>query len=595
MAKKSNGFDFIGSTFGTDLSIKPQSGGKPKPGETSGPQNVSGPAGWGASIPANLYQNAGGGPLAAQYGGVLPGSVPGLTLDIGGTFWGVGATGTFTQPRKGSYATYRMMGLDPTFRLIRTLIWSPILSSTWTVQAAEGIEVDETGKKFTFDPTSGRVTKVPQSAIDFIKDQIIPLRMSLLRECLRYLEFGWRPFERVYELGNGGPNGGRMFTLPKVKPLLPEFAQILHDGHGNFGGLTCGGLNSGMVPTGEGRLPPNKSWIVTNDGEAGNLYGLSRYEPGFDAWCDTQVIRRDQYLLRGKLSGVMPTLYYRPGNTKIDGQDVDNFQVAKQIIAVVMAGGGMLVPTTEYSDTDLQANPELAAIAPWKLVIEDAGSYAPAMAGMIADQEYRDKLKVRAWGWPERAVLEAQASGSRADSESHTASAMQDIENIDDDIAAQVSQGSPLYDVPGLVDELLRLNWGDGTQGAIILKPAPLVDDKLETYQALISAVFASPAIAPFLVQVPDWYDIFQHMDVKCVDDVKEKLPALLAACQAAAVAKAQPKPPGQGGQQDQSTNNPGAQGKPKPAQVGGRMAATDPSATLNGNGTAKNGKASKN
>lgn len=529
--KKSRG-DTIGSMAGIDGGAAMPEGGKPKAGETTGPQNVGIGNANAAGIPALLYQNAGGGPLAGpggNLGGVFPGGIGGIGIDMNG--WGmVGwGGGNFIQPRRGSYGTYRIMGMDPTFTLLRTLTYSPIIASQWSVGPADGITIDETGKTFTRDKTSGQIVKVPKWAVDFISRTVLPQRAEIIRECLLYREFGFRPFERVYEITGGAPGGGKFYTLKKLKPILPEYAGILHDDYGNFGGLTTsslGGINTGG--SNAGNLAPNKSWICSSSVEAGNLYGLSVYEAGYEPWMDIQRTRTKQLMLMSKISGILPTLYYRPGKTLVNNVLCDNYDVAKQIIATAVAGGGMCVPTTEYSDSDLQENPDLARAVAWRLEFMDAGSYAPAMDGMIREREYQNKLQSRAWGWPERAVLEAKSSGSRADSVTHTESASLLLENIDDDIAAQISQGQPMYGVPGVIDELLRLNFGDGTEGSIVIRPAPLVDSKVDLYGQILEWCFQNQKLAPIMAQGVDLPSILDHLDIKTPDDFAEKLPDLL-------------------------------------------------------------------
>lgn len=562
--------DATGTIAGLFGSTALPDGGKPKAGESTGPQNVGVGAGAPMGIQAALYQQAGGGPLGAPgVGGVFPGGLPGIGIDMNG--WGmVGWNGgNFVQPRRGTYATYRIMGMDPTYALLRNLTYNPIIASQWSVQPAEGIEIDETGKTFTFDKISGKVTKVPKWAVEFISGTILPQRQGIIREALRYREFGFRPFERVYEMAAGMPGGGKFYNLAKLKPLLPEFVTILNDEHGNFGGMTTGG-GSSLASTGGNAMAPNKSWICSHDVEAGNLYGLSVYEMGYEPWIDIQRTRIKQLMLMGKLSGVLPTLYYRPGMTPINGKLTDNYEIAKQIVAVAFAGGAACVPTTEYSDTDLQQNPELAALAPWKLEIVNAGSYAPAMDGMIRERQYQNTLQCMALGWPSRSVLEAQQAGSRADSETHTQSASLLLENLDDDIASQVSCGQPMYGVPGVVDELLRLNFGDGTEGSIIVKPAPLSDPKVALYTDIIKTLLGNPKIAPIITQGFDLVDMLSHLDIKTPEDFKERLPELLKELQEQAM---QPAP---------------APGGKTPITPTGRMGGGGNLLNANGNGKAK-------
>lgn len=520
----------MGGILSGSSDFKANPNAKPKAGESTGPQNTTGGANLGIPTLAGLqYQQAGGGinGLGIGLGGLFPGQIPGMSGGAWGGVSGGWLGGNFIQPRKGNYSTYRWMSLDPTLRLIRSLIWSPILSSQWTVNVAEHAKIVPTGNKVVRDSVSGRVKTVPQGVVDMISDMFLPLRRPFLNEALRYMEFGARFFERVYEIRDG------RFWLKKPKPLLPEFCQILHDGGGNFGGLCVGMMGSMTDSAGNGSLAPNKSFVVSHDVEAGNLYGISRHEAAFDAWCDANQTRSKMWQLEGKLSGVLPTVYYRPGQTPINEKMCDNYEVAKQIGAVAYAGGCAVVPTTEYSDTDLQENPELAKLAPWRLEIVNAGSYAPAMDGMIRELEYRDKLKIRAWGWPERAAIEAQSGGiGTGDAAVHQDAGELDLEGVDQDLAAQISQGQPLYDVPGLIDEALRLNCGDEAVGAVRVDAAPLSDPKVAVYQGLVDAVFANPKLAAPFSKIPDWEDVFNTLDIKCVDDVDEQLPAILELAQ---------------------------------------------------------------
>ena len=200
---------------------------KPAAGEVTG--NQAGLVGPGLILPNSIaaiqYQAAGGSPFAMPYGGIgsmLNIAYPGMGIGVMGGFWGFGSNGLI-QPRKGSYATYRMMNLDSTIALVRRFIRGPILTSEWTVQPVKG-------------------QKPKQAWLDLIEDQILPLRMSIVRECLAMLDFGWMPFERVYEITRGGPNEGRFYKLRKVKALLPDFTQSRVDKFGNFSGLIGGSI-----------------------------------------------------------------------------------------------------------------------------------------------------------------------------------------------------------------------------------------------------------------------------------------------------------------------------------------------------------------
>jgi hypothetical protein len=528
----------------------------PTAGEATG--NQAALVGPGLVLPNGMaaiqYQAAGGSPFAMPYGGIgsmLNTAYPGMGMGVMGGFWSFGANGLI-QPRKGSYATYRMMNLDPTIGLVRRFIRGPILTSQWTAQAVKG-------------------KKPKQAWIDLIEDQILPLRMGIIRECLGMLDFGWMPFERVYEITRGGPGEGRFYKLKKVKPLLPDYTQIQVDGHGNFVGLIGGSV---------GGLDSRKTWLCATDVQSGNLYGMSRHEGAYDPWVDCQYTRVRKALLAGKLSGNIPVVKYRPGFTPMAGGKylmpdgvtpaADNYEIAIRMLDTLFAGKGVAVPTTDFTDSDLQENPKLADAVSWNIEFMDAGSYAPAMDGMIHESEYQDKLKIRGWGWPERAVIEAQAGGlGSSDSGNHGESASTDLEMIDDEISEQVSRGIPTNDVPGLVDELLALNFGEEARGSVEIQPAPLSDPKVQLYTDLLEAMYANPSLGSAFAEVTDWDDIFQHMDIKTVGKVQAKIQSLLAQARTMQQQKGMQPPDGRPGNGNGKMNG---NGNGEPQRAGSRF-----------------------
>ena len=471
-------------------------------------------------IGAGLYMQAGGQPWLTglnSFGSLWSTAFPGTPLSFAGGWFGWSDPNN-PQPRRGGYVPYRLMSLDPTLRLVYSLITSPIMASQWTIVKKEGLALTD---KSAPERKDGRIVSVPRAWIETISDMILPVRRPILSECLRYLQFGWRPFERVYEEKNGVKR-----WLTKLKPLLPDVSTILDGGKGNFGGVVTRGA----------RLDPRKGFICSYDVEAGNLYGMSRHEAAFDPWIDGQYARVRAAMLQAKISGNLVVVKYRPGNTPIgiDTNGVpsgkkDNGAIANSIIATLFAGQGVAVPTTEYLDSDLQEHPELAKAAAWDVDVVQTGTYAPAIDGTIHERDFQDARKVRAWGWPERAMLEAQQGGiGQSDTKTHTDSASTDLELIDDDIASQISHGQPFYDVPGVIDEIVALNWGEEYRGLIAVKPAPLVDAKVQVYTQLLTAMVANPTLAPTFASVIDWPSLLSHLDIATTEDLKEKLPALL-------------------------------------------------------------------
>jgi hypothetical protein len=518
-------FDAVGEQFGVNAADKAPDNAKlpkPKTGEQSSFQSPLSSAG--LSFPfglgAGLYMQAGGQPWLTgfnSFGTLWSTAFPGTPLSFAGGWFGW-ADPNNPQPRRGGYVPYRLMSLNPTLRLVYSVITSPILASQWTICAKEGISLNDGDKPVQQD---GRFMSVPKKWIAILSDMILPIRRQILTEALRYLQFGWRPFQRVYQTKNGVAR-----WLTKLKPMLPDASTIINGGMGNFGGLMSGGS----------RFDPRKAFIVSYDVEAGNLYGMSRHEAAFDPWMDGQYARVRAAMLQAKVSGNLVVVKYRPGNTPIgvNAQGVasdskDNGAIAQSIIATLFGGQGVCVPTTEYLDSDLQEHPELAKLAAWDVDVVQTGTYAPAITGIIAEREFQNGQMVEAWGWPKRSMLEAARGGiGQGDSTQHSENASTDLELIDDDIASQISFGLSDYDVPGVIDEIVALNWGEDYRGLIGVKPAPLVDSKVQVYTSLLTAMVGNPALAPAFASVIDWPGLFSHLDIQTTEDLKDKLPALL-------------------------------------------------------------------
>lgn len=472
---------------------------KPPQGESTGAQFMRRRLGaW-----PGVGGETGGAVMSAIYGvsamGGFGGTWGGYPTDVlnGGTVpgWRQGAQGSWNFPRRGFYNTYRLMSLNPTINLVKTLILSPIISSQWTFKKR--------------DDRHRQDDNVPDKWVNLVADQLQPLRPDIMASAVRYLDFGFQAFEKVWEIVDG------KYVLKKLKPLLPDLTYILDDYHGNYAGVT---QNGGTVVT-DGALGPDKSCVLTWNGEAGNPYGLSRHEAAYDAWTDWLMNRLKDQTLKSKISGILPIGKYRPGQTPITFNEddsaktyMDNAEIMKQILATVGAGNGVGMPSVDYELEELSRNPGLAKTTPWDLDFYDAGNYAPAMEGYIKSFEYLDKMLFRAWCRPERTGIEGQHA-ARADSKQHTENSDVDSEVIDDDIAHQLNTK--------VVDDILVLNFGEKARGKVYIKPAPLVDSKIDIFLAMLNGIMADPYLARTMIRGIDIDDMAEHLDIAVDPDVK--------------------------------------------------------------------------
>jgi hypothetical protein len=315
------------------------------------------------------------------------------------------------------------------------------------------------------------------------------IRTPFLVEALRALEFGWRPFEKIFDV-----RGGRV-VLSRLKPLLPDFTFVQVDRHGNFAGLTQLDVE----------LPPEKAFIYTHDGEAGNLYGRSRHENARQAWhCWHQVDDRTAQLA-AKVSAIIPMVHYPLGQSRdASGQLRDNGDLADVILNGLGSGRGVKLPNLFASSEDPRLSGDLAGKSSWMVSFLEAASAAQNLTGLTDRQRYYDALMFRGWLRPERTGLESR-HGSRADANRHSDTALTDSELLHADICAQLNRN--------VVDELLAMNYGREAVGSVYIVPAPLQETKRAVFQKLLEAMWRNPSTLN---------EFLQKADVDAVLDVME-------------------------------------------------------------------------
>lgn len=395
-------------------------------------------------------------------------------------------------PEPGTYEVYEHISLNPTIRLVRNLINGPILASSWVFEKAN--------------------PDTPDEHVDLVRRNLEPQRHGFMKDALRCWEYGWWWFEKVWTIVDGE------FHC-RLKSRRPHAATIYRDKYGNFAGVSEGGDDK--------LLRPNKCFVVTHDGMAGNFYGTSRYDAAYETWVDWKNDRLQAERLKAKVSGIIPILYYPPGTTMIDGVEVDNSKVAERILERFgIARKGAAIPSLAAAAEDIRDAVEWAGKSLWKLDFYDAGSSTPAISGLVESMGHNEKLLVRSLGWPERSALEAQ-TGTRADAEQQTDNTVTDRENIDDDISEQLNRGPLSMGVGGVVDDILLYNFGPEAVGTVVVNGAPLVNHKRMQAERMLMALMADTAFKHELIRSLDITAMVDHSDLPKSDhpfDVDEML-----------------------------------------------------------------------
>jgi len=359
-----------------------------------------------------------------------------------------------TLPRESGSPTYkelRQLRKDPTISLVRQLSIAPILASPWAVEVTDD---------------------APEGAKEFIDAQMKPLRMHILRTgFLGCTDFGWQSFEKVFELL---PNG--LVGIKKLKPLLHDITTILV---AKDTGALLGVKQTLGIGT-EVSLTTDEVLVLYIDVEGTNWYGQGLLGIAKSVQDDWVIANKVAKKYDSKVAGSHWVVWYPEGTTVFNGiENVDNFDVAQQLLNSLEASGKIAIPT---GIKDLADDLDKQSGGGWRIELLDDGT--PKQLSMVARMKYLDSLKVRAFGFPERAILEGQF-GTKAEAQQHANMALVNIE-VRHKVVVQLVNWH-------LVNQLLRINYGPEFENTVFISPAPIVDLVLQYMRQVYTDILRSP------------------------------------------------------------------------------------------------------
>jgi hypothetical protein len=327
------------------------------------------------------------------------------------------------------------MRADPTVKLARTLVVAPALEAGWSVESDAG---------------------VPAEIHTAIEKIFVPQHTHIMRSgMLGNIDYGWTPYEKVWEYDENY----KLVVLRKLKQLLQANTVILVDKNtGAYVGL----LNN----PGEVRLEVEETLLLYQNVEGTNWYGesdLLAVYPIVEQY-NSVSLAADRY--DTKMAGAHWVLKYPQGRSTYNGRpEVDNADIARDILASIQASGRVIMPSQVSQMvnnlSDLSSEPK----AGWELELIEAGGSANTT--MIDRMRYLDTLKVRAFGAPERSILEGQ-HGTLAEASEHGDFALININIRRLDITRECNWH--------LINHFIRINWGSEYENKIRLVPNPIND-----------------------------------------------------------------------------------------------------------------------
>lgn len=388
-----------------------------------------------------------------------------------------GAFQGFGKPPPGTYSTYRSMRANPTVALARAVAMAPVRTAMWSVEAEEGVSDDIKG---------------------FIERQTKNFWPELIRNVLFALDYGWAPFEKVWEVRDG------KFVYKKIKPLLIDITDIqVNRDTGEFAGIR---QNEGT------ELLANKCFIYIYDSEAGDFYGRSRHENiRATAWNHWQAIseRSGQYFK--KIAGITPMVEYPEGESKNkDGIVKSNYELAVAVLNALGSGNGVAMPNTfsRWAGDLAKSGVDLAKLKAWNIsFLESKGNHGRGFTDRL---RHLESLMMRGWLVPERAATEGQY-GTKAESESQAELALVIADLVFADILRYVNS----Y----LINPLLEYNFSESLKNRVYLKRGSIDPVQRIFFRELIKQVLGEPMNIGLFMDV---VDIEQLVDAVGLPKTKE-------------------------------------------------------------------------
>jgi len=388
--------------------------------------------------------------------------------------------------KKTAYKKLREMRRDPTIAMARWVSSASIISSNWSIEATK---------------------KAPPGAKEFIDEVMQPLRFHLLRTVVYgETDFGWQPFEKVWMLDDLGRVVPR-----KVKPLLQDITDILvYEDTGAFAGLANKTKNQAEPSI----LDVEDCLLYSFEPEAGDFYGNPILEIVESAYDSSLAVEKANQRYDAKMAGAHLIIYYPVGASPFNGQQTDNGIIAKAIAESWKASGYALIPRKMQETID---DLNKGATDAWKIeLLTDAGA---GKAAFESRQDRLDKLKVRGFGLPERAILEGQY-GTKAEAGEHADFAITNFELRHLDITLTTNWH--------LVNQILRYNYGKQYENTVYIVPASLSDSSLTFMRKIYELIVGTPDLGLLETGQIDIKAIRERLGIP--QKLAEEIPSILPA-----------------------------------------------------------------
>jgi len=341
-----------------------------------------------------------------------------------------------------SFSTYRALRKHPTVALARRLSIAPILRGSWGLEG----------------PAASDETLALAQAI------IARLRSLFVGFALRGLwDYGFVAFEQYLNMED---------KALVLKPLLADNIKVRVDSNGDFAGLEVLTLGA-MQPV---VLQPDECVFLGLDSEAGNFYGEGMLEIARGSVNEWNVANAGADRYDAKVAGTHLVLYYPPGKSLDEaGVEQDNLVVAQQVLSMLESSGSAAI-----QDESPQFLDDLSKKLPPRWHVEYLSDSSPRQGSFIERMKYLDCLIVRAFGLPERAVLEGEF-GTKAEAGIHQDLALTAMEAVHEFLTEEFERQ--------VLQPYIRLMLGLPAAESVNLTAGPISREAMSWKRKLVEAI----------------------------------------------------------------------------------------------------------
>lgn len=338
------------------------------------------------------------------------------------------------------YQRAREIRLDPTIALGRQILSAPIIKNRWEVEGED------------------------ENAKDILRRIFLPHRQQIMRQAVfSGIDYGWQGWEVV-------PWHTNNEIHIKYKPLRHDWTSIKVDSQGFPNGM----LNHPNVtrnPQGEPvTIVKSRTALCCGQSEYGNPYGRPILKNVNDIFNNYNEVEAGARRYAKKVAGAHWILWYPIGKSPVDGEDMDNADIAEQFLENLKSSGTSAFPVRPEQFHQMLVSNASGADArksAWHVeLIESSAGMDP----FLDREKYLDAVKMRGLFCPERVALEGQF-GTKAESSEHADIALMAIEEW----------GQSLVDWHnsefGFVGRIFEFYGIDYYPGRAYVQPLPFSDD----------------------------------------------------------------------------------------------------------------------